>query len=177
MQISDVIALTALIASFLGGAFALYQWRVSVSIKKAEFIERVSQGLRNNKEILSFIYLIDYDEFIYDADFHDSENELQMKTEMVLSTLDYLCYLLNRRLISKKEFKSNAYILHRVCENTEIQCYLWNLYHFSRRIENVPPYEYLINYCISNKVFVETFGSIDCKSFRGRDYLSIKHQK
>ena len=177
MQMSDVIALIALIASFFGGAFALYQWRVSVSVKKAEFLEKVSQSLKYNKDILYFIYLVDYNEFTYDENFHDCENELQTKADMVLSTLDYLCYLLGRRLISKKEFRADAYILHRICKNLEIQCYLWNLYHFSKYSGDVAPYEYLIDYCISNKVFVDSFQSSDCEVFRGKDFLNKQASK
>ena len=124
MTASDWIALVALILTVLGGVFALYQWRVSVSVRKAEFFEKVSQNLKYNKDILQFIYLVDYDEFRYDESFHKCDNELQVKADLVLSTLDYQCYLLERRLIGEKEFSANAYILYRVCGNIEIQCYL-----------------------------------------------------
>lgn len=169
MEVSDWIDLCALILAIFGVLFSFIQWHKSVVIKRAEFLESVTDRLRYNKEILRTIYSIDYGEFKYDSKFHDPNNEEQCRIDMLLSVLDYICYLLERRTITKKELSSTVYILNRVCRNPEIQCYLWNLYHFSP----ASSYGYLISYCGKNGILVGRFSEENCEEFKGREYLNF----
>lgn len=145
MTASDWIALSALILAAIGGLFSLIQWRKSVAIKRAEFVEAITQKLHYDKDILKTIYMIDYSKFKYDERFHSVGNPIQVDVDILLSTLDYLCYLLDKRLIAENDIVSDLYILKRVCLDTEIQCYLWNLHHFARSTDS-ETYGYLIDF-------------------------------
>lgn len=151
MTASDWIALSALILAAIGGLFSLIQWRKSVAIKRAEFVEAITQKLHYDKDILKTFYMIDYSEFKYDERFHSVGNPIQVDVDILLSTLDYLCYLLDRRLINENDIVSDLYILKRVCLDIEIQCYLWNLHHFARSTDS-KTYGHLIIFLVE-KVF------------------------
>ena len=81
------LALMTIIVAVFGGIFAYLQWRKSVKLKRAEFLNQIIEKLRFNDEMTRAIYLIDYNQDWYGEGFHGgSENE---RTRGVLRLEEY----------------------------------------------------------------------------------------
>ncbi|MCL2645679.1 MAG: hypothetical protein FWD61_01585 [Phycisphaerales bacterium] len=150
MTASDWIALATLIAGVIGGVFVWWQWRIGNKTKRAEFISQIIEKLRFDPEIPKIMYLLDYDQQWYDANFHGG-SKIEEKIDKLFSYLTYICYMRKHKNISNREFCILDYEIRRVCQNKQGQAYLWNLYHFSRKMETQCSFHDLIEY-LRNKV-------------------------
>jgi len=145
----------SLIIAIISIAFAFLQWRKSINTRRAEFINQILDKLRFDKELRKIIYVFEYNYNWYDGSFHGSK--LEKSVDMLLSYVNYICYLKITKNISKTEFEIFQYEIHRICMSSSSKCYLWNLYHFSI-INNAPcSFLYLIDYGISEKLFPKEF--------------------
>ena len=61
--ISQVIAI-------IGGVFVFYQWRHNNRLKKADYINELTEKIRTDEMIKEIIYMFDYDEDWYSKKFH-----------------------------------------------------------------------------------------------------------
>lgn len=145
VTISDIIAITALIIAGLSSFFAIIQWRNSVAIKRAEYINDLTEKIRSDVDIRNVIYMIDYGTDWYSPDFHGS-GELERKVDKTLSYFSYIVYLREGKIISKREFRFFLYEIERLLVNGNIRDYLYNLYHFSNRAGTPCTFTYLIEY-------------------------------
>ena len=108
LTIDNWLTLTSLIFIAFGGGFALWQFSKSTRIKRAEFLNQIIEKLRFDENLKTMMYVVDYNQNWYDADkFH------------------------NRKCT---EFKICQYEINRVCASVSTKIYLWNLYHFSKKI-------------------------------------------
>ncbi|MCL2513482.1 MAG: hypothetical protein FWF08_06235 [Oscillospiraceae bacterium] len=142
----------------IGGFFAYIQWRKSVKLRCSEFINQIIEKLRFDKDMAEALYLIDYKQNWYNADFHGGSNE-EFLIDKLLSYMSYVCYLIKTNNITKKEVKILDYELHRICECRSIQAYLWNLYWWSKSRNSVCSFQYLIDYGIERDII----SSVDFK--------------
>lgn len=154
-SVSDVLSLISIIIAIIGGIFAYGQWRYSNKTKRADFISQIINKLRFDKEMADTISTIDYDFTWYDENFHNGNNELEYKIDKALSYLSYICYLIAERHISKRDFIILEYEINRACISPAVECYLWNLYHFSTFQNAKCSFQYLIEYGIQNKLIDE----------------------
>lgn len=138
-------SLTSIFALILGGIFAIIQWNKNIKLKHAEFIIQIIEKLRFDKSMADAMYLIDYDGEWYSEDFHGS-GEKEFTIDKLLSYFSYICYLEDVHHITKKEFSILEYELRRACDSSQIQGYLFNLYHFSRETNSTCSFQYLIDY-------------------------------
>jgi hypothetical protein len=116
--------------------------------------------VRNNSKIR---YLIEYGQFRYDGNFHGSD--LESELDNFLALLDHICYLLKTHSLGKKEFVFFKDEISWILGNKEIQAYLWNLYQWNQQVQVPCSFLFLINYGLSNRLFVEDFESSECKYF------------
>lgn len=153
MTLSDYISLATLAIALFGGILAWVQWRKTNKIKKAEFLDRITQKIRLDKEFLKTIYLIEYGEFVYDEEFQKTDNPMQYEIDRLLAFLDYICYLREVKIITEKEFDANKYIVDRVCAYKEIKKYLAFLHSFAKMTKKTPPVLYLERYGLETGEF------------------------
>ncbi|MCL2518661.1 MAG: hypothetical protein FWF15_08870 [Oscillospiraceae bacterium] len=161
MTIDKNLIIISLVTVIVGGFFALYQWNFSNKLKRAEYINQIIEKLRFDKEMAQTMYKIDYGIPFYNKDFHNGNSELEFAIDKLLSYLSYICYLKRTRNISIKEFNVLHYEIIRVCSSFEIQAYLWNLYHFSKKCNTKCSFEYLTSYGIDNNIFPKDFTDIN----------------
>lgn len=139
-------SLLSIVALIAGGAFAFIQWNKTLKVKRSEFIHQIIERLRFDEEMTATMYLADYDEEVwYTRDFHGS-GKPEFAMDKLLSYLSYICYLIETRHITKKESSILEYELRRACESSQVQDYLFNLYHFSQAIKSTCSFQYLIDY-------------------------------
>lgn len=154
--LSDILDGISIGLVIIGGIFAYYQWRRSVSLKRASYINELTEKIRSDSDIKDCIYLFDYDTDWYSAQFHGDE-ELELKIDKTLSYFSYICYLKRQRIISKREFKFFQYEVERILMNPGVQDYFFNLYHFAAKF-NVPfTFVYLLDYGKKNNLLTDGF--------------------
>lgn len=143
--ISQVIAI-------IGGLFVFYQWQHNNRLKKADYINELTEKIRTDEMIKETIYMFDYDEDWYSKEFHLS-GDLERKVDKTLSYFSYICYLKDRGIITKKELCFFQYQLERILKNQQVQDYLYNLYHFSNKNGVPMTFKYLFEYGEKEKLF------------------------
>lgn len=103
-DLSDILSAISIVLVIIGGVFAYYQWRKSVSLKRASYINDLTEKIRSDPDIKDCVYLFDYDANWYSAQFH-GDTALELKVDKTLSCFSYICYLKKQNIISKQEFK------------------------------------------------------------------------
>ncbi|WP_405330739.1 hypothetical protein [Leeuwenhoekiella sp. LLG6367-2.1] len=149
------LKIISLLFATIGGFFIYYQWRKSIKTRRAEFINQILEKLRFDKELPKYMYIIDYNQHWYSQSFHDSDIEASI--DKLFSYVDYICYLKATKNISATEFKIFQYEISRICVSNSTKKYLWNLYHFSRKIKSACSFQYLIDYGINSELFPTDF--------------------
>lgn len=172
--ISDLLSLFSIIIAIIGGIFAYRQWLFSNKTKRAEFINQIINKLRFQNEMIDVWNLIEYNSKWYNEEFHNNK-ELERKMDEFLSFLSYICYLYKEKHITNKEFSILQYEINRTCKSSEIQNYLWNLYHFSNIQKYDCSFQYLIDYGVNNNLINETT-FYDPESNKYKDVLHIKQR-
>ena len=129
--ITIILNIVSLIVVIIGGIFAFVQWRKSLKLKKAEYIKELIDKIRSDSEIRDIIYTFDYAIPWYNRNFHGSETE--KKTDKTLLYFSYICYLRDSKTIGEKEFNFFEYEIKRFMNNSDLQDYFYNIYHFSNK--------------------------------------------
>jgi hypothetical protein len=140
----------------IGGIFALIQWNSSEKFKRVKYLDEIITKLRFDSEMANTLYIIDYDHNWYTKDFHKN-HDFEYKIDKVLSYIDFICYLYSNGDIKDNEFKIIKYRVNRICISPSTQRYLWNLYHFSKRMGAECSFTHIIDYGIKNKIIKKEF--------------------
>ena len=156
IYLSDIISIISLLLIIGGGIFAYVRWRRDVTLKKADYINELTDKIRTDSIIRDTLYLLDYGGSWYSREFH-SGSPMEVKIDKTLSYFSYICYLRDRRIISKKEFNFFKYKLERILGNQGVQDYLYNLYHFSRKCKLPSSFHYLVEYGKKHKILDAAF--------------------
>lgn len=154
--ISDIVSIISLLLVITGGVFAYYQWRRDIALKRANYINELTEKIRTDDSIKDVVYLLDYDDHWYSKEFHGS-GKLELKMDKTLSYFSYICYLRKQRIISNKEFDFFRYEIERILKNQQVQDYFFNLYHFCNQLDTPMTFKFLFEYGESKKVFDEVF--------------------
>ena len=147
-----------------GGIVALLQWKESNNNKRAEYLNSLLSKLWENKDIQQFILLNDYDKNWYTPSFHRSKDKtLPTQADKTLSFMNYICYVLNVRIIHTKERNLFDYYLSSLALCKDMRHYLFDLYQYS--ILNNKPFlfKYFLNLCIKLRLLP--------KSFKNKNYF------
>lgn len=170
--LTNILSAISLILLAIGGFFALFQWISANKIKRTEFVNQIIEKLRFDPELVKTMYMIEYDCNWYNCSFHNGKSDTEEKIDKFLSYLSYICYIREMRILHKREFAILEYELHRTCSSSDIQSYLWNLYHFSKKQNVRCTYQYLISYGIEKKI-IDKDSFLDENSIRYRKYLNF----
>lgn len=133
ISVSDIIATITVFLVIIGGAFTYYQYHQSFLLKRADYINELTEHIRTDSDIKEIVYMFDYSKKWYNASFHGSGG-LENQVDKTLSYFSYICYLKSRRIIGKREWVFFEYEVERILCNCQVQDYLYNLYHFSNKI-------------------------------------------
>lgn len=161
VSISDIIVLLSFISIIVGGIFALYKWNINQKLKRAEYIKTLFDEIRSNSEIV--FYLFDYGSDWYNEKFHGSK--LEGSIDYTLSYFSYICYLKKKKVITKSEFNYFKYELERILTNKQFQNYIYNVYHFSNKINQPIPFVNLFQYAKDKGYFDHDFWDKNSKKY------------
>ena len=150
---NELKGISQLIA-IIGGVFVFYQWQHNNRLKKADYINELTEKIRTDKMIKKTVYMFGYDKHWYSKEFHSGGN-LEIRVDKTLSYFSYICYLKSRRIITKKELYFFRYELESILGNEEVQDYLYNLYHYSASMGVPMTFKYLFDYGKKEKIFIE----------------------
>lgn len=128
--VSAVFTLITIISIIVGGIFTLRQWITTQKLKRADYIINLTDKIRIDDNIV--FYLFEYSAQWYDDSFHGSQNE--KKVDYTLSFFNCICYLKKHRIIKNTDFKFFKYQIDRIVQNSQYQDYMYNLFHFSKRV-------------------------------------------
>lgn len=168
LERAEYIEFATLVATIIGGLFALVQWQKANKIKRAEFVDSLIRKLRDDKEIAKTMYMFDYVQDWYDGNFHNSGTALEHEVDKTLSFLSYICYLRKNNLIKDEDFHFFYYGIKRIADNYSVQAYLFNIYHFSKSRNTEISSSYLFNYCFENELFGK--GNLEIKNKKSKYY-------
>ncbi len=151
-------ALMSIFAVF-GGITAILGWISSIKIKRAEYLSSLYDKLNNNKTIKQVLYMFDYNEDKwYNESFHNS-GELENSVDETLNLFSFICYIYESRLISKKEFSFFKYQLDRSLKSSQVEEYLYNVYHHCIINKTNLYFSFLYNYIKNNSIYNNDFFS------------------
>ena len=98
ISVGDIISFLSMLFVIIGGCFGYHQWKKSVKIKRAEYLNELTEKIRTDDDISEMIYILDYDQLWYKGSFHQSD-EFERKMDKTLSYFSYICYLFDNNLI------------------------------------------------------------------------------
>ena len=159
-----IYELLFLVLTTIGGFFALFQWRQNYKLKRAELLKEALSKIRDEKEFAIVLYAIDYGEKWYTREFLDDHSKEQ-KFDMVFAYFDYLCYLKNKYIFSKSEFRVFEYRIKRMTRNRSFMNYMFNLYHFSTKNKTDMSFYHLLMYMKKNELIIKDFWNPNSKKF------------
>lgn len=183
--INLIINSISILSVFIGGFFALYQWRKSLVLKRTEIIRSLIESTRQDKNVSTIMDIIDWNNGLtYDGKFHitkgnnDFFNSLSDDTifkmiDHTLSIFSYICYLKSVKTITKKDIDFFSYEIHRLIDNKHIINYLYSLYHWSNKLNVKTSFIYLIEYCIKNKYIDISFKTYSTNNSKYTCFLVI----
>ena len=112
----DVIAAVSCMGAISMAWWGYKKWDVARRERLAEFLFNIIQKLRDDKEIMDFIYF---------ADWEHSGNEIsEQQKDRALTYLSYVCYLASQNVITADEFAFFEYEINRVLKNKVVGEYL-----------------------------------------------------
>lgn len=155
-SIGDIIDLLSIMLVVVGGFFALYQWKNTSKIKRADYIKELTEKIRIDSDIKNIVYVLDYEQGWYTQSFHNG-GEIEIKMDKTLFYFSYICYLYQYKVITKKEFEFFKYDVNRILMNEQIKNYFYNIYHFADKVKAPVPFKYLFEYGEKKKVFDKEF--------------------
>lgn len=171
-NLGDIISIFSLLFFVVGAVFGYIQWKKSLSIKRAEYIEKLTKTIRTDDDIKEMMYRLDYGHEWYSSSFHDS-GELEEKTDKTLSYFSYICYLYKSHLISRKEFDIFKYEIERILTNVQVQRYFYNLYHFSSKNGAPMSFYFLFKYGEKHDKFGKDFYDKNSARYANYKYLNF----
>ncbi len=155
-DLGDIISIVSAVFILLGGLFTFIQWKKTVRIKRADYINELTEKIRSDKDIKNIIYLFEYGNEWYSRSFHGSGN-LECQVDKTLSYFSYICYLRKQHIITKKEFMFFKYELEHLLMNHQVLDYLYNIYHYANSIGEPLTFYYLFEYGKNNHLFNTDF--------------------
>lgn len=152
MPTDQIIQLLTLIFTtvigVVGFAATIVQIAKSNKVKKAEFVENLLNDLRTNELLVEGNYIIEYKDNWFNSEFRKSQAEKCI--DALLAKYDYICYLLNRKLIKIGDLSFFEYKMQRLSENDDLKQYLEMINSIPNADKCQFEYLHLLNYLQDN---------------------------
>lgn len=165
--IQPIVEIGTLLLAITSGIFALCQWRQSIKLKRAEYLNDITTKIRTDSSIRKTVYMFDYGTKWYSGQFHNC-GIIEYEVDYTLSYFSYLCYLNKQCIIEDDEFSFFRYDINRILANNQVVDYLYNLYHFANRNNSPVDFYYLIEYAKANKLISSDFYDKEAYKMSGR---------
>lgn len=167
---SLLVNIISVVFVFIGGCFALLQWRKSLVYKRTEIVQSLIALTREDKNVSTIMDIVDWNEdFNYDGKFvinkdtkrtalkELSDDDLFKMVDYTLSVFSYICYLKSLGVIKNKDMRFFEYEIRRIVDNSHIRNYLYSLYHWSRKLGINMSFAHLVDYCLKKKYLDKSF--------------------
>lgn len=160
--IAEII--TAIVAA-VGAVAAYMKWNDSNRFRRCTVTYEIIRQFYNDEGVRSVLYVIEYGDWAYDEKFHGSKDgQLFDKT---FSYLDNIAKLKEECVLDVDDYGSIFYLMHRLLQNKNVLCYLWNIYHFANKSGAKNPFGNLYKYAIKQKLIKENeFLSMEQTDYR-----------
>lgn len=146
------IGFGSLIVAAIGVPLVIIQLHSSKKTQRGKLVGNLLQRFQSDKALSSAFSIIEYKNGWYDSSFHDNSEGNEVKMDQFLLFCNYICYLMKEKMITKKDFELFQYWLKRTCESSDVQNYLWNIYHYSLKQESPCSFSDLIEYAIKEEM-------------------------
>jgi len=157
----EIIDFVLLIVTSFGFSLAFIQWRKNERLSRCSYVKELIDKTDFDKDVSEVFFKIDYGEQWYSQKFHnthsDSDSDFEKKMDKTLSSYSFICYLFLNNVLTEKDSSFFKYKLCRILTNEQVQDYLFNLYHWSRRNEENMPFNYLLVYGKKYHYFKQDF--------------------
>ena len=112
----DVIAAVSCMGAIGMAWWGYKKWDAARHERRAEFLFNLIQKLRDDKEIMDFIYSVDWN--------HPGNEISEQQKDRALTYLSYICYLASQKVITADEFAFFEYEINRVLKSKVVGEYL-----------------------------------------------------
>lgn len=160
VKVSLFLGIISSIAVIISAIVAFVQWKKTKKFHRIEYIQNLRSKMYDDKDIAEVLYMFDYDLPWYSADFHNTKHP-QIEVDKTLSFLEYACYLLNKKLIEKEDMFQIKYDIDRAIGNFQVQDYLYNLYHWTKRSRTQISFPNFLQYGQDNGFISKDFEETD----------------
>lgn len=160
------------IAAVVTAAVAILQWRRSLLIKRAEFVDKIFTRFNTDENIRKMFYFLEFHQDWDVGTLFQARARTENYEEWIDIGLTYFSYVLHLRemgVLREKDFVLFRYMICRIIANRGIQNYLYNLYHFAKANQLQFIYPVLLSFADSEKLLKEGF--YDVSSCRNKDMI------
>lgn len=172
ITVGNIATLLAALPVLLGATYAGLQWKNNIRFERARYMEQLIEKITTDEDIVDVLFMIEYSEKWYTENFHGNKN-LELKVDKTLSFLSYICYLRVKKIITEAEFEFFKYQLVHTLSDTQVEDYLYNLYHFTQKYCTEMTFRYLLEYAISNNLFDKDFKNKDAYKYNKKYHRNI----
>ena len=146
ISIADLINIGLLLTAIAGIFLTYIKIREGYKTQRATFYKDIYTSLYSDPDIRKAFYLIEYDKFVYDENFHGSE--IERLIDRLLTFADLVCSLYTKKAITDYEINYFKYEFARVYRNKNIQNYLSFLSEwYGQQKIGTEPFPRYIAYC------------------------------
>ena len=132
-MITTIISIISIVIGLAGLIAALQEYRRANKIKRADYLDVLMKRFTDDEDVRDALYEFQYDDFTYDASFHDG-GEREKKIDKAVYLLSYVCYLVDKHVITEDEFCFFELFVSQSLRSRDLIDYLFNLYHYHSRV-------------------------------------------
>ncbi len=173
------------ITTVIGFVVTICVWISNIKVRRADYIRDMLEKIHNDRTVQDVVYIMQYNDKWYTTAFYD-DHEFETKMDAALSFFSYICYLRNKRIITKDEFGLFHSMICHIAKNNSTLRYFYNLRHYSEiysskfakapkkhikyyTFMNLFTFRYLFEYMVKNNY-------VDKKLF-SKDYNALTEQE
>mgnify|MGYP004445265671 CR=1 FL=1 len=143
--ISIVCTVIQTLAVVVTCGLGLRTWRSDVKNKNIRHIQSLPLKMMFDPDVDEILSVMDYGKPWYGPEFHNS-GELERKIDKTLLFLDNICFQKYKFNLQDTDIYAFNYNIGRCITNHDVQSYLFNLYHWCKKLNSDFPYKYLLRY-------------------------------
>ena len=167
METTTIItAIAASLAALVAVITLVIQCRQNRKNEKkilSEKAESILEKTRTDSGIMDFMKAIDYGESWYKKGFH--EGNFEKTADDALLTYNYVLELKERNLLDENGLSNFLYEIDKIVGNKDVQCYFFNLYHYSQMAKLPFKFEKLMKYGIDKKYIDKDIYNKESKNY------------
>ncbi len=161
--ISAIAASLAALVAVLTLIIQCHQNRKNEKKILSEKAENMLEKTRTDPGIMYFMKVIDYGKSWYKIGFHGSNFE--NSADDALLTYNYILWLKERNLLDENGLANFLYEIDKIVRNKDVQCYFFNLYHYSQKAKLPFKFEKLMKYGVEKHYIDKDIYNEDSENF------------